>query len=97
MRLVRSFFCLTSQEAYHQNSAKAPTHAPAATPGPGQAWKHRARLVRLALEMEAVHDYRRKFRSQTSDTWIDGKVEVGRFREDKSRREKIREEKEFRQ
>ena len=36
----------------------------------------------------------RKFRSQTSDDiWTDGKAEVGRVREEKSRREKMREEK----
>ena len=44
-----------------------------------------------------IHGYpiqRKKFRSQTSDIWADGKAEVGRVREEKPRSEKIREEKE---
>ena len=40
--------------------------------------------------------YRRKFRSQTSDNMDRWKAEMGRVREEKSRREKIREEKEKR-
>ena len=43
---------------------------------------------------ECNHHSRRKFRSQTSDKCIDGKAEVGRVREETSRSEKIREEKE---
>ena len=39
------------KHVYNQNSAKAPTLAPAATPGPGQAWKHRARLARCSYHL----------------------------------------------
>jgi hypothetical protein len=38
--------------------------------------------------------YRREFRSQISDNMDDEKAEVGRVREEKRRRKKIREEKE---
>ena len=48
-------FCLNfdphRKHVYNQNSAKAPTLAPAATLGPGQAWKHRARLARCSYHL----------------------------------------------
>ena len=48
--------------------------------------------MRSAYCSNEQNDYRRKFRSQTSDNiWTDGKAEVGRVREEK-RREKKKED-----